>query len=76
MPRVQASEHQVCVWVSSDETRRWADGQEPSSGCWPCSELSGRCVFAAFDSNGIYDLEIDGVPVASRMWATMSCMRA
>lgn len=41
------------VWVSAQETRHWARW-------WPCSGLSGRRVMAAFDTNGLYDLAVDG----------------
>ncbi|MHB8994523.1 MAG: hypothetical protein ACYC63_04660 [Armatimonadota bacterium] len=51
--RVIADDSRVSVWISSTETYWWADD-------WPCSNLCGRRFFAAFDSNGLVDLEIDG----------------
>ena len=51
---------QVNVGLSAAETEAWARGCAPADGHWPCSELSGRRLFAAFDTNGIVELEIDG----------------
>jgi len=46
----------IRVWLSARDTSNWA--HKPAA--WPCSQLSGRRVFAQFDSNGLCDLAIDG----------------
>lgn len=50
-------ESSVAIWLSANDTYQWA--HRPGSS-WPCSQLSGHRVFAAFDSNGLYDMAIDG----------------
>jgi len=57
--RVQVTEHQVSVWLSAEDTECWANRLD-DNGCWPCSELSDRRLFAAFDCGGIVELEIGG----------------
>lgn len=45
------------IWLSARDTYEWA---HRTGASWPCSTLSGHRVFAAFDSNGLCDLTIDG----------------
>jgi len=53
--RKQQSEYGTNLWLSASDTYKWARYE------WPCSFLSDRRVFAAFDSNGdLVDLAIDG----------------
>lgn len=47
----------VYVTVSSDATHAWA---RRSGNAWPCSGLEGRRISAAFFSDGLCDLAIDG----------------
>lgn len=47
----------VALWVSARETYDWA---HRSGSAWPCSVLSGSRFFAAFDTNGLYDLTVNG----------------
>ena len=45
------------IWISARETRDWA---HKIGAAWPCSTLEGHRIFAAFDSNGLLDMAIDG----------------
>lgn len=47
----------VALWVSARETYDWA---HRIGSAWPCSVLSGHRFFAAFDTNGLYDLTVNG----------------
>lgn len=49
--------HSVTVWLSADDTWRWANR---SGSCWPCSRLSGKRLRAEFDSNGLLDYAVNG----------------
>ena len=51
--RTKIYDNQVMVWLNADETDTW--GRK-----WPCSGFRGERVFAAFDSNGIYDMTVNG----------------
>ncbi|KKK66566.1 hypothetical protein LCGC14_2962840, partial [marine sediment metagenome] len=55
--RLQDNGDSVAMWVSANETYEWANRIGSS---WPCSELSGKRFFAAFDTNGLYELTVDG----------------
>ena len=55
--RTQITETEVKIWLSANDTDSWANRPHAS---WPCSQLEGKRVFAAFDSNGLYDLSING----------------
>ena len=55
--RVQITTSGVNCWLSARDTCDWATRPRAS---WPCSTLRDRRVFAAFDSNGLCDLSIDG----------------
>jgi len=54
--RVQVSESCVVLHATGAETYDWAN--RPGAA-WPCSTLSGRKLFAAFDSNGLFDTDGD-----------------
>lgn len=55
--RVQIYDNGVNVWLSANDTYEWAN--RPGKR-WPCSDLSGKRVFASFDRNGLCDIAIDG----------------
>src|ERR1700722_7529464 len=55
--QVKVYETGVRIWLSANDTYRWAT--RPGSA-WPCSELSGKRLFAEFDRNGLCDMSIDG----------------
>ena len=57
MPRLQDNGDSVCLWASASDTYDWA---HEIGAAWPCSELAGRRFFAAFDTNGLVDLTVDG----------------
>lgn len=58
--KTQITPDSVRLWLSASDTSSWAHrpGQH-----WPCSEIRGRRLFAAFDRNGLYDMSIDGKSV-------------
>src|SRR5690349_451622 len=43
----------VVLWLSAADTSAW-------SRRWPCSQIGGKRLVAAFDENGLYDLAING----------------
>jgi hypothetical protein len=51
--RTQVFDTGVKLWLSANDTYRWAY-------CWPCSELSGKRLFVEYDCGGLVDLAIDG----------------
>lgn len=53
MSRMNIRPSHIELWISARETENWARQ-------WPCSTLRGKRVFAAFDSNGLCDLTING----------------
>jgi hypothetical protein len=56
--RKQQSEHGTKLWLSANDTYAWA--HKPGAA-WPCSQLSGRRLFAEFDRRGdLVDMSIDG----------------
>lgn len=56
--RTSITQHGTTLWLSADDTYRWASRTGAS---WPCSQLSGRRVRAEFDARGdLVDLAIDG----------------
>lgn len=57
--RVQDNGSSVVLWASARDTYDWA--RRPGAA-WPCSTLSGHRFVACFDTNGLYDLTIDGRP--------------
>ncbi len=58
MARIQRSAYGVKLWLSARDTYDWA---HRSGNSWPCSQLSGRRLFAAFAPNeDLVELSIDG----------------
>ena len=55
--RVQVNNCNVKLWVSANETYEWAHRVGKS---WPCSQLSGKRLFAEFDGSGLLDIAING----------------
>ena len=55
--RTSITSTNVQVWLSARDTYDWA---HRSGARWLGSELSGRRVFAEFDSNGLCGLAFDG----------------
>ena len=47
----------IAIWLSARDTYEWA--RKPGAA-WPCSSLEGKRISAAFDTNGLYDLTING----------------
>ena len=56
---MRQSKDKTKLWLSSDDTSRWASRH---GAWWPCSFLSGRRLWAMFDGfNGdLVDMSIDG----------------
>ncbi len=55
--KVQISTDKVKLWLSANDTRKWAN--RPGA-TWPCSRLSGKKLFAEFDTNGLLDYLVNG----------------
>jgi len=56
--RIKRNEYGVNLWLSARDTYEWA---HKSGAAWPCSQISGRRLFAAFERNGdLVDVSIDG----------------
>lgn len=55
--RVKVWESGVALWASANDTYDWA--HKPGAA-WPCSTLSGKRFSAAFDSNGLVELTVNG----------------
>lgn len=55
--KVQISNNNVKLWLSANDTRKWAN--KPGA-TWPCSRLSGKRLFAEFDTNGLLDYLVNG----------------
>ena len=55
--RVQDNGDSVAIWANTHDTYEWA---HKTGAAWPCSELSGHRFFAAFDTNGLVALTVDG----------------
>ena len=55
--RVIDSGDSILLWASARDTDDWAT--KPGAA-WPCSTLRGKRIFAAFDSNGLYELTVNG----------------
>lgn len=47
----------IRLWLSANETYQWA--HKPGA-TWPGSQLSGRRLFAEWDSNGLCGFAVDG----------------
>jgi hypothetical protein len=49
---------EVNLWLSKNDTYRWANR---IGSCWPCSQISGKSLFASFDKEGnLVDFAING----------------
>ena len=48
--RTQITDSGVKLWLSANDTHRWATRPHAA---WPCSELSGKRLFAEFDRGGL-----------------------
>ena len=57
--RIRDDGTSVALWASALDTEDWAT--KPGAE-WPCSTLRGRRFFAAFDTNGLCELTVDGDP--------------
>lgn len=57
--RTKVDGNDVLIWASADDTYDWANGYVDGLR-WPCSQLSDKRFFAAFDSNGLYELTVNG----------------
>ena len=56
--RISRTPGGVKLWLSANDTYNWA--HKPGAA-WPCSQLSGRRLFAEFEANGdLVDMQIDG----------------
>lgn len=55
--RLQDNGDSFAIWVSARETQDWAT--RPGDA-WPCSTLAGKRLYAAFDTNGLFDLTVNG----------------
>ena len=55
--RMQVYDRTVKVWLSANDTYDWA---HKSGASWPCSQLSGRRVFAEFCGGDLVDVSFDG----------------
>ena len=51
------TDSQIKLWLSANDTYEWA---HRAGAWWPCSDLSGKRLFAEFDSNGLVDLAVNG----------------
>jgi hypothetical protein len=47
----------VQLWLSEQDIYEWV--RKPGAA-WPCSDLDGHRLFAAFDTDGLYDIALDG----------------
>jgi hypothetical protein len=55
--RVRINGSNAKLWLSADDTYRWA---HKAGAAWPCSVLSGHRLFAEFDGDDLIDMAIDG----------------
>ena len=47
------------IWISADDTYEWA---HRTGAAWPGSELAGHRLRVDYDTNGIWQLTVDGYP--------------
>ena len=45
------------IWLSANDTYNWAN---KTGNKWPCSQLSGKRLFAEFNGGDLVDITIDG----------------
>lgn len=55
--KIQLFDHGVRLWLSANDTCRWA--HRPGQ-YWTCSELLGKRLFVEFDRGGLADLAVNG----------------
>jgi len=55
--RIKDNGNSIAVWLSARDTYDWA---HKAGAVWPCSGLSDKRIFAAFDTNGLYELTVNG----------------
>jgi len=55
--RTQITPSSIKLWLSASDTYNWA---HKSGAYWPCSEISGKRLFAEFDHNGLVDFALNG----------------
>ena len=60
--RIKISDNNIKLWLSQDDTYNQANNYADFDHVtrWPCSELSGKRIFAEFDSNGLLDFSANG----------------
>lgn len=57
---IEDSKHKasISIWLSENDTYRWAN--RPGNK-WPCSQISGKRLFASFDKDGnLIDFSLNG----------------
>jgi len=57
MPKIKNYGDSVEIWLSRKDTYHWASR---TGSVWPCSTLSGKSIYACFDSNGLLDYKVNG----------------
>ena len=55
--KVSITPDAVAIWLSARDTYAWA---HKIGAAWPCSWLADKRLVACFDSNGLYDVTING----------------
>lgn len=55
--RIYIGTNFISLWLSAQDTYSWA--RKPGA-VWPCSQLSGKRLFAQFDRNGLCSLTVNG----------------
>ena len=55
--RIKDNGDSFTLWASARDTYDWA--HKPGAA-WPCSTLSGHRFVASFDTDGLYDLNVQG----------------
>lgn len=55
--RIKRHDNSYVMWLSADDTYKWA--HRPNNR-WPCSTMSGKRFVICVNSNGLYDLTMNG----------------
>ena len=55
--RIERHDKTVKLWLSANDTYNWAYRADAS---WPCSYLSGKRLWAEFNSGDLVDYEVNG----------------
>ena len=59
--RMEVSEYGIKIWISANDTCAWASGHNNGKR-WPCSVVSGRNIWAEFDTDGnLTDISHPGI---------------